>query len=187
MKIIKTEIEDLLIIEPKIFRDQRGYFYEGYNKETYSNNGIVTEFIQDNYSLSNKGTLRGLHYQLGDFSQAKLVQVLSGIVLDVAVDLRKNSKTFGKWSSIELSGENRRQFFIPRGFAHGFFVLSETAEFFYKCDNLYNPTSERSIRYDDTDLTIDWKIDEYLRDNSELLISDKDKIAPKFSEAEMDF
>jgi len=187
MKIIKTEIKDLLVIEPKIFRDQRGYFYEGYNKDTYFRNGIKANFIQDNYSFSNKGTLRGLHYQIGNYSQAKLVQVLSGKVIDIAVDLREGSSTFGKWSSIELSGDNRRQFFIPRGFAHGFFVVSETAEFFYKCDNLYNPSSERSIKFDDPELDIDWRVDEFLNDRSALLISEKDLIAPRYRDAEIDF
>ena len=187
MKITKTEIEDLIIIEPEIFRDQRGYFYEGYNKDVYFKNGIKTEFVQDNYSFSNKGTLRGLHYQLGKYSQAKLVQVLSGKVLDIAVDLRKNSDTFGKWSSIELSGENRRQFFIPKGFAHGFFVISDSAEFFYKCDNLYNSKSERSIKYNDYNLKINWKIEEFLKSSSDLLISEKDLNAPSFNEAEMNF
>ncbi len=142
MKIIETGIKDLIVIEPKIFRDERGYFYEGYNKDTYFKNDIKADFVQDNYSLSSKGTLRGLHYQLSPFSQSKLVQVLSGKVLDVVVDLRKNSQTFKRWFSIELSSDNRKQLFIPQGFAHGFFVLSETAEFFYKCDNLYNPDSE---------------------------------------------
>lgn len=182
MKIIKTKIEGLLIIEPRVFKDDRGYFFESYHNERYKKEGIVADFIQDNEAFSTYGVVRGLHYQLGPFSQAKLVRVIKGRVLDVAVDLRKNSPTFGEWVAVELNEDDKIQFFVPRGFAHGYSVLSETAIFAYKCDNVYNPESERGIKLNDTKLNIDWKIP-----FEKQVISSKDKILPKFDNAEMNF
>ena len=182
MKIIKTPLSGVLIIEPGIFEDSRGYFFESYQNERYIESGIDAKFIQDNESKSVKGVVRGLHYQLGPYSQAKLVRVISGKVFDVAVDLRKGSPTFGQWFGLELDSENKKQLFIPRGFAHGFSVLSETAIFTYKCDNVYNRAAERAIYLNDPKLSIDWKLNE-----SECIVSEKDKQAPVFSEAEMNF
>jgi len=170
MQICKTAIEGLFILEPKISSDDRGYFFESYNKKTLSDLGINVEFVQDNQSKSNYGVIRGLHFQKGEAAQAKLVRVLSGKVLDVAVDLRSNSSTFGKHVSVELSAENNRQLFIPRGFAHGFAVLSDEAVFAYKCDNFYNKEADTGILYCDPDLAIDWKIPE-----SKRILSEKDK------------
>ena len=170
MKVIKTDIEGVFIIEPIVFEDERGYFFESYNQADLKKQGIDYNFIQDNQSKSKYGTIRGIHFQKGEFSQAKLVRVLEGTVLDVAVDLRKNSPTFGKHVAVELSAENKRQLMIPRGFGHGFSVLSETAVFAYKCDNVYNKASECGIRYNDPTLNIDWKIDE-----SRAILSEKDK------------
>ena len=158
MNIIKTEIDGVVILEPKVFGDARGYFFESWNKERYAADGIGCEFIQDNESKSRFGVLRGLHYQALPYTQAKLVRVISGSVLDVAVDIRKGSPTFGKHVAVELSGENKRQLFIPRGFAHGFAVLSDEAVFAYKCDNIYMPSHERGIAFDDPALGIDWRI-----------------------------
>ena len=182
MNIIKTKIEDLLIIEPRVFSDDRGYFFECYHNERYKNAGIDADFIQDNEAFSMYGVVRGLHYQLGPYSQAKLVRAIKGRVLDVAVDIRRNSPTFGEWVAVELSEDNKRQFFVPRGFAHGYSVLSETAIFAYKCDNTYNPESERGINLNDTKLNIDWKIP-----FENQIISSKDKILPEFDKAEMNF
>ena len=182
MPFIKTDIPDLIIFEPKIYEDERGFFFESYNRKLFLTEGITAEFVQDNQSRSVYGVLRGLHYQLPPFAQAKLVRVLNGRVLDVAVDLRKSSPAFGKWESIELSDKNKRQLFIPRGFAHGFVVLSETAEFFYKCDNFYNPQSEASIIYNDKTLNIDWKIPP-----EDIILSDKDRKHPVFIEAKNTF
>jgi dTDP-4-dehydrorhamnose 3,5-epimerase len=182
MTIIETYIPDLFVIEPKIFEDQRGYFFESYNEETYRKNGINAKFVQDNESKSSYGVLRGLHYQLAPYAQTKLVRVVEGEVFDVAVDLRKNSPTFGKWYGIVLSVENKKQFYIPQGFAHGFAVLSPTAVFSYKCDSFYNPQAERGILYNDDKLGIDWKID-----LSEDIVSPKDKIHPNFEQAEINF
>ena len=173
MKITKTEIEDLIIIEPEIFRDQRGYFYEGYNKDVYFKNDIKTEFVQDNYSFSNKGTLRGLHYQLGKYSQAKLVQVLSGRVLDIAVDLRKESSTYGQHFKHILSGENKKQLYIPVGFAHGFLSLEDNTILNYKCSDYYNANTEASILWNDPNLAIDWGIDNPI-------LAEKDQLAQNF-------
>ncbi len=178
MNFIKTDIEGVVIIEPKVFGDNRGYFFEAYNEREFHSAGIVNKFIQDNQSFSKCGTVRGLHCQLGEHSQAKLVRVLSGRVLDVAVDFRKNSPTYGKHIAVELSGENKRQLFISKGFLHGFSVLSETAEFFYKCDNLYNKDSEFGVRFDDPDLNIDWKID-----ITKTEMSEKDKNLKWFKDA----
>ncbi|MFB6341285.1 dTDP-4-dehydrorhamnose 3,5-epimerase [Saccharicrinis sp. FJH62] len=182
MEIIKTLIKDLLIIAPRIFKDDRGYFFESWNKKTFKSAGITNDFVQDNESQSSYGVVRGLHYQLAPFSQAKLVRVLSGSVLDVAVDLRKDSPTFGKWHAVELTSENKLMFLVPRGFAHGFAVLSEKATFAYKCDNAYNPQSERSINPFDSTLNIDWKIDK-----ASAILSAKDKDAPDFSHAKFNF
>ncbi|MGN0875034.1 MAG: dTDP-4-dehydrorhamnose 3,5-epimerase [Akkermansia sp.] len=172
MNFIKTEIEGVYIIEPRVFRDARGYFFESYNAAEFARNGINTVFVQDNQSQSSYGVIRGLHCQLGEHSQAKLVRVLQGRVLDVAVDIRPDSPTFGKHVAVELSAENQRQLFIPRHFLHGFSVLSETAVFAYKVDNLYCKESEFGIRYDDPEIGIDWKIPA-----EAVLTSEKDRIA----------
>lgn len=182
MEIIKTKISALIIIKPRIFTDDRGYFYESWNKDTFSSNGIENVFVQDNESQSTYGVVRGLHYQLAPFSQAKLVRVLEGSVLDVAVDLRKDSPTFGESHAVELTAENKLMFLVPRGFAHGFAVLSKRATFAYKCDNIYNPSSERGINPFDKTLNIDWKISE-----GKAVLSEKDKNAPLFKDAEYNF
>jgi len=182
MEIIKTEIPDLLIIKPKVFEDERGYFFESYNEKNFAENGIRILFVQDNESKSGQGVIRGLHYQLAPYSQTKLVRVIEGKVFDVAVDLRKDSPSYGKWSGIELSAENKVQFLIPKGFAHGFSVLSESATFIYKCDNLYNPKAERGINFNDPFLNIDWQVDP-----EKAIISPKDKVYPNFKQAEMNF
>lgn len=175
MDFSKTPIEGLLVLTPKVFTDNRGYFYESYNRRTLAEVGITAEFVQDNESFSAQNTLRGLHFQKPPFAQAKLVRVLEGTVWDVAVDLRRASPTFGQWFGVELSGENKKQFFIPRGFAHGFSVLSPTAKFAYKCDNYYNKASEGAVRFDDPELAIDWKID-----LSKAVLSEKDLQNPVF-------
>lgn len=166
----KTDIDGVYIIEPRVFNDARGYFFESYRKEEFDANVGVTDFVQDNESKSSRGVLRGLHYQAGRWSQAKLVRVIRGSVLDVAVDLRRSSPTFGRHVAVELSGENKRQLFIPRGFAHGFLVLSDEAVFTYKVDNVYAPQSEASIRYDDPDIGIEWPMSP-----GEILTSAKDR------------
>ena len=173
MEIIETPIEGLLVIEPQVFKDARGYFVETYNEERYRAAGIDARFVQDNQSCSSYGVVRGLHFQRPPYTQAKLVCCTVGRVLDIAVDLRKSSKTYGQWYSVELSDENKRQFFIPKGFAHGFSVLSETAIFNYKCDNLYHPEADGGILLNDPDLAIDWQIPENLR-----IISEKDTRHP---------
>jgi dTDP-4-dehydrorhamnose 3,5-epimerase len=174
MNFIATKLEGCYIIEPKIINDDRGYFMESFNENTFQKGiGQAIHFVQDNQSFSSKGVLRGLHYQVGEHSQAKLVRVLSGEVLDVAVDIRPNSKTFGEHVSVLLTADNQTQFFVPRGFAHGFLVLSDTATFFYKCDNFYNKESEGGIIYNDKTLNIDWGFSE-----SQLIISEKDKVQP---------
>jgi dTDP-4-dehydrorhamnose 3,5-epimerase len=174
MNFIATKLEGCYIIEPKIINDDRGYFMESFNENTFQKGiGQTIHFVQDNQSFSSKGVLRGLHYQVGEHSQAKLVRVLSGKVLDVAVDIRPNSKTFGEHVSVLLTADNQTQFFVPRGFAHGFLVLSDTATFFYKCDNFYNKESEGGIIYNDKTLNIDWGFSE-----SQLIISEKDKVQP---------
>ena len=177
MKVTETNIEGLFILEPKVFGDARGYFMETFQKDTFNKNITETEFIQDNESKSSKGVLRGLHFQLPPYQQAKLVRVIEGEVLDVAVDLRKDSKTYGQHYSIILSGENKKQFFVPRGFAHGFVVLSETAIFSYKVDNQYAPTHDSGILWNDSTLNIDWKIDSSL-----VQLSEKDKNLSTFKE-----
>ncbi|MAO65713.1 MAG: dTDP-4-dehydrorhamnose 3,5-epimerase [Balneola sp.] len=165
------------IIKPKIYTDNRGYFFESYNKANLKKYGISTNFVQDNESFSTKNVLRGLHFQVPPSAQAKLVRVTYGKVLDIAVDIRANSLTFGDYCSVILSDKNKKQLFIPKGYAHGFVVLSDKARFCYKCDTYYDPKSERGIRWDDPDLEIDWKISK-----EEALISDKDSILPKFSD-----
>ena len=165
--------DGVVIIEPQVFEDARGYFFESWNKAKMEEAGLNYDFIQDNQSKSCYGTIRGIHFQKGEFSQAKLVRVLQGTVLDVAVDLRKDSKTFGQHVAVELSAENNRQLMIPRGFGHGFSVLTPTAVFAYKCDNVYNKASEAGIRFDDPALGIDWKVKP-----EEAVLSDKDKILP---------
>ena len=180
MDYIKTEIDGVWIIQPKVFNDARGYFFETWKKEEFEQHVGRVDFIQDNESKSSYGVLRGLHYQKGDFSQAKLVRVIKGRVVDVAVDIRRNSPTFGKHVMVELSDENKRQFFIPRGFAHGFLVLSDEAVFTYKVDNPYAPQSEASIRFDDPDLAIQWPIDA-----NDVLTSAKDLDALSLKDAEL--
>ncbi len=180
MTYLQTEIDGVWIIEPKVFKDARGYFMEAFKKEEFERNIGSIDFVQDNESQSSYGVLRGLHYQKGEYSQSKLVRVIKGKVLDVAVDLRKASPTFGKHVSVLLSEENKRQFFIPRGFAHGFLVLSEEAIFTYKVDNMYAPQAEASILYNDKDLNIDWSIDE-----KQIVMSDKDRAAKPFREADV--
>lgn len=177
MNFIKTDIDGVIIIEPKIFADERGYFFESYNEAEFVKNGITNRFVQDNQSKSVYGVIRGLHCQLGEHSQAKLVRVLKGKVLDVAVDIRKGSPTFGKYVAIELSEENQRQLFIPRHFLHGFAVLSEDAIFSYKCDNLYCKESEFGIRYDDEEIGVDWGIPQ-----DKVITSEKDRLANKLKD-----
>ena len=179
MNFIHTKLEGCFVIEPKIFNDERGYFLESYNENTFQNGvGKRVHFVQDNQSFSTKGVLRGLHHQTEEHAQAKLVRVLQGEVLDVVVDIRPKSTTYGEHITILLSSENQKQFFIPRGFAHGFLVLSDTATFFYKCDNFYNKESEGGIIYNDMSLNIDWKLPE-----QNLIISDKDMILPPLEKA----
>ncbi|MET6989539.1 dTDP-4-dehydrorhamnose 3,5-epimerase [Sediminicola arcticus] len=174
MKVTETELKGCFILEPTLFKDERGYFFESFNAKNFNEAiGEEVSFVQDNQSYSSKGVVRAIHYQQGKFTQAKLVRVLSGRVLDVAVDLRKGSPTFGQHFSIELSAENKKQLFIPKGFGHGFSVLSETAEFFYKCDNFYNKASEGGIVYNDPRLNIDWQIP-----LNEIKVSEKDLELP---------
>jgi dTDP-4-dehydrorhamnose 3,5-epimerase len=179
MNFIATKLEGCFIIEPKIITDERGYFMESFNEKTFQK-GVNQQvhFVQDNQSFSTKGVLRGLHYQTGEHAQAKLVRVLHGEVLDVAVDIRPGSPTFGQYEAVILSGENQRQFFVPRGFAHGFLVLSDTAVFFYKCDNFYNKESEGGIIFDDKAINIDWNFPP-----EDLIISEKDKVQPTLETA----
>jgi dTDP-4-dehydrorhamnose 3,5-epimerase len=173
MNIIKTDIEGLLVIEPRVFGDSRGYFFESYNTKAFEEAVGNVTFVQDNESKSSYGVVRGLHFQKPPYAQAKLVRVVKGKVLDVAVDLRKNSPTFGKYVAMELSEENHRQMFIPRGFAHGFSVLSEEVIFQYKCDNYYTPQSEGAIAWDDPDLAIDWQVP-----SEKVILSEKDSKHP---------
>jgi dTDP-4-dehydrorhamnose 3,5-epimerase len=182
MNISKTEIEGLLIIEPKAFADDRGFFVETYNRNRYVEAGVAELFVQDNVSVSKKGTLRGLHYQAPPFAQGKLVQVLRGAVLDVAVDIRFGSPTFGKYVAVELSAENKKQFFIPAGFAHGFVALEDDTVFSYKCTNLYSPDCDRGILWNDVQIGIKWPFPE-----SYLLISEKDAKQPLLQDIEQEF
>ncbi len=182
MPFIKTEFSGLLVFEPNVFEDSRGYFFEAYNEEQFQQEGIDIRWVQDNQSSSTYGVIRGLHYQLPPFDQTKLVRVLRGKILDVVVDIRKGSPTFGKSFSKVLSAKNKRQLFIPKGFAHGFSVLSEKAEVLYKCDGFYNKESEGGIIYNDPALEIDWRIPA-----EEAIISDKDKVLPTLAECRNSF
>lgn len=177
MPFLETPIPDLIVFEPKVWKDDRGYFYESYNLKTFIDGGITTTFIQDNQARSTFGVLRGLHYQIAPYAQAKLVRVIEGEVLDVAVDLRENSPTYGQWFSIRLSAENHKQLFVPRGFAHGYVVLSETCIFTYKVDNYYSKASEGGVVYNDPALNVDWEID-----LDKVVLSEKDLVLPKFGE-----
>jgi dTDP-4-dehydrorhamnose 3,5-epimerase len=178
MKVIKTNLKDCVVIEPAIYDDGRGSFFESFNQEVFeAKTGISVHFVQDNQSISQRGVLRGLHIQKGEFSQAKLVRVIQGKVLDIVVDVRKGSKTFGKHFTIELSGENNRQLFIPKGFLHGFSVLEEDTIFAYKCDNYYHKLSEDGVVYDDETLDIDWMLHE-----NEIILSEKDRKLKTFKE-----
>lgn len=182
MNLESTFIKDLIILTPTVFEDERGYFMETFNSNKLKDLGIVIDFVQDNQSFSQKGTLRGLHYQNPPYAQTKLVRVLQGEIIDVAVDLRKNSPTFGKHFTIKLTAENKKQLLVPQGFAHGFSVLSETATVLYKCDQFYNKESEGGIRYDDSDLNIDWGMN-----LDSVIVSDKDKILPRFTNCNSQF
>lgn len=179
MNYTETKLKGCFIIEPQVFYDKRGYFFECFNQNKFNDLlGNPISFVQDNESFSSKGVLRGLHYQIGEFAQAKLVRVVKGSVLDVAVDVRKDSPTFGQHITVELSGDNKRQLFVPRGFAHGFIVLSETVILSYKCDNFYNKDFEGGVIYNDPALSIDWKLPE-----SSFIISEKDLVLPKLENA----
>jgi dTDP-4-dehydrorhamnose 3,5-epimerase len=182
MTIEKTPIKDLIIINPSVFNDERGYFFEAYNQAKFKENGINYNFIQDNQSFSKRGVIRGLHLQINPFAQAKLVRVLEGEILDVVVDIRKDSSTFGQHFSVVLSAENKKQLMIPHGFAHGFSVLSETASVLYKVDQVYDKESERGVRYDDPTLNIDWQLN-----HDEVIVSDKDLILPSFENLDFSF
>ena len=180
MEISKTALDGLLIIKPDVFRDDRGYFFESFNIEKFSKEGLDVTFMQDNESLSMKGVIRGLHFQIPPFEQAKLVRVVKGSALDLAVDLRKSSSTYGKWTSVLLTGENKWMFWIPAGFAHGFATLEEDTVFFYKCTKVYNKESERSILWNDPDINIKWGIEKPI-------ISERDKSAKGFREFKSPF
>lgn len=182
MPFHSTHIQGLLVFEPKVFEDSRGYFFESYNLSTFKQQGIDLKFVQDNQSSSSYGVIRGLHYQLAPYAQTKLVRVLSGAILDVAVDIRKDSPTFGQSYAIELSAENKKQLFIPHGLAHGFSVLSERAEVLYKCDAFYNKESEGGIIYNDASLNIDWMIP-----SGKAIISEKDLQLPSFADCKNNF
>ena len=182
MPFIKTEFPGLLIFEPKIWEDDRGYFFESYNQKVFSAEGIEINFVQDNQASSVYGVIRGLHYQLDPYAQTKLIRALSESILDVAVDIRKNSPTYGKVYTIELSAENKKQLLVPKGFAHGYSVISNTAEVFYKCDEFYNKESEGSIAYNDATLNIDWGVDK-----NKAIVSDKDLKHPGLHECKNNF
>jgi dTDP-4-dehydrorhamnose 3,5-epimerase len=178
MRIEQTPLKDCFIIHDTVFTDSRGYFFESFNQQKFEAlTGLNVSFVQDNQSKSSRGVLRGMHYQLGQYAQAKLVRVLEGSVLDIAVDLRKDSATFGQSFSIELTADNKKQFFVPRGFAHGFVVLSETATFFYKCDNFYNKDSEGGFIYNDNTINLNWNLS-----SEELILSEKDEALPTFNQ-----
>ena len=179
MNVFKTQLPGVLIVEPKVFGDARGYFFESWNQAAYEAAGITNKWLQDNESKSRRGVLRGLHYQAAPYTQAKIVRAFSGAVLDVIVDIRKGSPTYGKHVAIELSGENKRQLYIPRGFAHGFAVLSDEAIFAYKCDNPYTPSADRGVLFSDPAIGIDWRIDV-----SKALLSEKDKKHPLLAQIE---
>ena len=173
LKVTKTKLDGVLIVEPKVFGDNRGYFFESYNKERFIEAGITADFIQDNESFSTYGVVRGLHFQKMPYTQAKLVRVIQGEVLDVAVDVREGSPTYGEHVAVKLSAENKRQLYIPRGFAHGFAVLSETVTFCYKCDNYYNPEADGGVKFDDPALNIDWIVPA-----EKMMLSEKDQVQP---------
>ena len=175
MPFTDTPIPDLKIFEPVIWRDERGYFYESFNEKTFADAGITNHWVQDNQARSTYGVLRGLHYQTGEFAQAKLVRVIVGSVFDVAVDIRKDSGTYGQWFGVLLSDENHRQLYVPRGFAHGYVCLSDNVIFVYKCDNYYEKSAEGGLKFDDPTLQIDWKIDP-----SKAIVSEKDLVLPYF-------
>jgi dTDP-4-dehydrorhamnose 3,5-epimerase len=178
MEIEKTNLEGCLVLKPKVFQDKRGYFFESFNQRTFNDiTGLNINFIQDNESFSTKGVLRGLHFQIGDKAQAKLVRVIKGEIMDIVVDIRPGSKTYGKYFAIELTASNKKQLFVPRGFAHGYIVLSDTAIFAYKCDNYYDKDSEGGIIFNDPVLNIDWKLDE-----ADLIVSEKDLVLPKLQD-----
>ena len=180
MKLIETDINGVFIIEPKVFGDARGYFFESWSEAKLAEAGINCRFVQDNESKSSFGVLRGLHYQAAPYTQAKLVRVIQGAVLDVAVDIRKGSPTFGQHVAVELSSENKRQLFVPRGFAHGFAVLSDEVIFAYKCDNIYMPSHERGIAFNDPDLGIDWRVSV-----DKFILSAKDTVNPRLRDAQV--
>ena len=182
MEIIKTDIDGVVIIEPRMFKDDRGYFYESFSQREFEENVCRTTFVQDNQSKSSYGVVRGLHFQKPPYTQSKLVRCIKGAVLDVAVDIRKGSPTFGKYVAVELTEENHRQLFIPRGFAHGFAVLSEEAVFQYKCDNYYNKESEGSIAWNDSTLNVDWRIPA-----GKVVLSEKDKLSKELADADFLF
>ena len=183
MNVIQTPIEGLLIIEPRVFADERGYFFESFNEEAFKKaTGFTGTFVQDNQAFSTRGVVRGLHFQNKPTPQAKLVRALQGAIWDVAVDIRSGSPTFGRWYGVELSEENKRQLLIPRGFAHGYSVLSETSLMLYKCDNYYDKSAESGIRFDDPEIGIDWKVD-----TAAVVLSDKDRVLPVFRDARIDF
>lgn len=171
MSFIQTPIEGLIVFEPKVFYDDRGYFFESFNSRVWEEVGVTRPFVQDNQARSTIGVLRGLHFQTGEMAQAKLVRVIEGEVLDVVVDIREGSATYGQWYGVRLSSENKRQMYVPRGFAHGYVVLSETAEFAYKCDNFYSKAHEGGIRFDDPELKIDWEFD-----LNQVIVSEKDLV-----------
>jgi len=182
MPFVTTGIEGVLIFEPAVYKDERGYFFESYNEQTFHKQGVTNRFVQDNQSFSKHGVIRGLHYQLDPYPQTKLVRVLQGSILDVAVDIRKGSPTYGKYVSVELSSDNKRQLLVPRGFAHGFSVLSQTAEVSYKCDGLYSKDSEGGIRFDDPQLNIDWQLP-----LDKAIVSEKDLALPTFADCKNNF
>lgn len=182
MEIVATEFKDLFVMQPKVLGDERGYFMESFSRRTLLNAGIDLSFVQDNQSSSRKGVLRGLHFQIAPYAQTKLVRVLSGSVLDVVVDLRRNEKTFGDHFSIELSSENKKQVLVPKGFAHGFITLSDHAEVFYKCDEYYHPEADRGILFSDPALAINWKVDA-----KEFILSERDNKHPVLRETNFEF
>lgn len=182
MEILKTKLPEVLLIKPKVFKDNRGYFFESYNKKIFEENAYNYSFIQDNESFSQYGVIRGLHYQLSPYAQTKLIRVIQGKIYDVAVDIRQGSPTFGQWVGYELTAENKSQLLIPKGFAHGFSVLSETAIIQYKCDEFYHPESERGIAFNDPELNIDWRVP-----IENAIISSKDKVLPNLNEADFNF
>ena len=182
MPFLTCHLQGIIIVEPAVFEDSRGYFFEAYNEKLFHQNGITCQFVQDNQSHSGYGVVRGLHYQLNPYAQSKLIRVLEGKILDLAIDIRKSSPTYGQHFSLEISAENKKQLFIPAGFAHGFSVLSETATVLYKCDAFYNKQNEAGIRFDDADLNIDWKIEK-----GKEIISEKDLQLPSFKNATINF